>query len=135
MQTVRTVETSPPSPAAVAASDFLTRFGVSVVAKAAPPAARPELRKKSRRLTVAPLKEAAFDGEPSVLGAGDPVMSRDGSALAFVSIDTGLVGLPLLERRAGPEKDAARIQATRTAAGAIFEEQRCLPRNASWYVN
>ncbi len=51
-------------------------------------------RQQPDRFDAVMLASSSFDGEPSTRGAGDPVLSRDGSVLAFVSTDTGLVGLP-----------------------------------------
>ena len=81
-----------------ASHEAVPRWGEGAVAGGA---ATPQVyvwdRRQPDRFDAVMLASRSFDGEPSVLGAGDPVVSRDGSALAFVSIDTGLVGLPRLE--------------------------------------
>ena len=51
-------------------------------------------RTEPDRFDAVTLVSASFDGEGSATGASDPVLSRDGSAIAFVSSDTGLVGVP-----------------------------------------
>jgi Tol biopolymer transport system component len=54
-------------------------------------------RQQPDRFDTVRLMSASFDGEGAVTGASDPVLSRDGRTVAFVSTDSGLVGVPRVE--------------------------------------
>lgn len=54
-------------------------------------------REEPDRFDSVRLVSASFDGEGAATGASGPVLSRDGRTVAFVSTDSGLVGVPLVD--------------------------------------